>query len=97
MLVAGGHAEPARKSRRELALLLGALLLLVRQPPLSQAAVVRLAAIGDHGHAGPVAQAVAEMVRSWEPLDGVISVGDVNYPRGSKHTIDQNVGQYWAW
>ncbi|MCA9654714.1 MAG: metallophosphoesterase [Myxococcales bacterium] len=55
---------------------------------------VRMAVIGDYGLAGPDAEAVAELVRSWSP-DLVITLGDNNYPDGRASTIDENVGQYY--
>jgi hypothetical protein len=43
---------------------------------------VRLAVIGDHGVDGPAHAAVAQLVKSWQPLDAVISLGDSNCPQG---------------
>lgn len=59
---------------------------------------VRIAVIGDHGLESTAAKSVAELVTRWDNnggIDAVVSTGDVNYPRGSRWTIDANVGQYW--
>lgn len=58
------------------------------EPPL------RFAVIGDFGQAGRNAQAVADLVHSWD-VDVIITTGDNNYSVGSAATIDQNVGQYY--
>ncbi len=50
--------------------------------------------IGDFGWAGPEAQAVADMVKSWNPAF-IITTGDNNYPSGAAATIDRNIGQYY--
>ena len=55
---------------------------------------LRLAVIGDFGLAGPAEQAVAELVRSWDP-HYILTTGDNNYPTGAYETIDQNIGQYY--
>ena len=52
------------------------------------------AAIGDYGYAGPNANRVSELVRSWIP-DFIITAGDNNYPYGEAATIDANIGQYY--
>jgi hypothetical protein len=55
---------------------------------------VRFAVIGDYGKAGSALLAVSELVNTWE-VDFVITTGDNNYPDGSPHTIDENIGQYF--
>ncbi len=55
---------------------------------------VRFAVIGDYGQAGPAAEAVARLVRGWNP-DFIVTTGDNNYPRGEARTIDANIGQYY--
>jgi len=55
---------------------------------------VRFAVIGDYGQAGPAAEAVARLVRSWAP-DFIVTTGDNNYPRGEARTIDENIGRYY--
>jgi hypothetical protein len=52
------------------------------------------AVIGDYGLAGPNEQAVADLVKSWNP-DFIITVGDNNYYNGAASTIDRNIGQYF--
>lgn len=52
------------------------------------------AVIGDYGEAGPIAEAVAALVRSWNP-EIIITTGDNNYPSGEASTIDANIGQYY--
>ncbi|MBC6612946.1 metallophosphoesterase [Hymenobacter sp. BT507] len=54
----------------------------------------RFAAIGDYGFAGPAEQAVADLVKSWNP-EFIITLGDNNYDVGDSTTIDQNIGQYY--
>ena len=56
---------------------------------------VRFAVIGDYGLAGETAEAVADLVKGWEP-DFIITTGDNNYPIGSAETIDGNIGRYYA-
>lgn len=62
--------------------------------PVPQLASVRFAVIGDYGQAGPAAEAVARLVRSWAP-DFIVTTGDNNYPRGEARTIDENIGRYY--
>lgn len=57
-------------------------------------AQVRLAIIGDFGLAGPPAEEVANLVKSWNP-DVIVTTGDNNYPNGAVETIDANIGQYY--
>lgn len=60
-----------------------------------QPASARFAIIGDFGMAGPAEQAVADLVKSWNP-DFIVTTGDNNYPNGAVETIDVNIGQYYA-
>jgi len=55
---------------------------------------VEFAVIGDYGWDGPNEQAVADLVKSWDP-DFVITVGDNNYSFGEAATIDANIGKYY--
>src|SRR5688572_15104008 len=64
------------------------------EPRAMLAESASFAVIGDFGHAGPVEQAVADVVKSWNP-DFILTVGDNNYPDGEASTIDENVGQYY--
>lgn len=57
-------------------------------------AAVRFAVIGDFGDAGPAEEAVATLVKSWEP-DFITTTGDNNYFNGKAETIDENIGQYY--
>ncbi|MFO7170266.1 MAG: metallophosphoesterase [Chloroflexota bacterium] len=57
-------------------------------------AQARFAVIGDYGQAGPAAERVAALVKSWSP-DFIVTTGDNNYPVGGADTIDANVGQYY--
>lgn len=54
----------------------------------------RFAAIGDYGYAGPIEQAVADLVKSWRP-EFVVTLGDNNYPAGAADTIDLNIGLFY--
>ncbi len=62
--------------------------------PAPLSVTVRFAVIGDYGQAGPAAEAVARLVRSWAP-DFIVTTGDNNYPRGEAQTIDENIGRYY--
>lgn len=55
---------------------------------------ITFAVIGDYGDAGRDAQAVANLVRSWDPAF-IITTGDNNYPDGAASTIDGNIGRYY--
>lgn len=63
-------------------------------PPPSPSRPVIFAVIGDYGEAGTDEEAVADLVKSWNP-DFVITAGDNNYPDGEASTIDVNIGQYY--
>lgn len=56
---------------------------------------VVFAVIGDFGVTTPDAQAVADLVRSWQP-DFVATTGDNNYPSGAATTIDEHIGRYYG-
>ena len=55
---------------------------------------VRFGVIGDFGSGDQPEADVATLVHNWNP-DIIITVGDNNYPSGSKSTIDANIGQYY--
>jgi hypothetical protein len=55
---------------------------------------VRFAVISDLGEAGPIAEQVADLVKSWEP-EFIVTGGDNNFPHGEAATIDDNIGQYY--
>ncbi len=55
---------------------------------------VRFGVIGDFGSGDKPESDVAALVHNWNP-DIIITVGDNNYPSGSKATIDANIGQYY--
>lgn len=57
-------------------------------------AKTRFAVIGDYGLAGEFEQAIAALVKSWQPAF-IVTLGDNNYPDGIAATIDANVGQYY--
>ncbi len=48
----------------------------------------------DLGASGPMQQAVADMMRSWNPTD-VIQLGDEAYNAASSTMLDYNIGQYY--
>ena len=48
----------------------------------------------DLGASGPLQQAVAEMMRSWNPTD-VFQLGDESYNAASSSLLDYNIGQYY--
>jgi hypothetical protein len=56
--------------------------------------LVRFAAIGDYGYAGPAEEAVADLVKGFRP-DFIVTLGDNNYPLGSADTIDLNIGLFY--
>lgn len=47
------------------------------RPARALDALVRVAAVGDSGQENDNAAAVAAMIRDWEPLDAVVSLGDL--------------------
>ena len=53
------------------------------------------AAIGDYGKAGSAEKKVSKLVKSWNP-DFIITLGDNNYPKGARKTLDENIGQYYG-
>ena len=55
---------------------------------------VVFAAIGDYGTGDGNAEAVANLVHSWNP-DLVITLGDNNYPVGGADTIDRAIGRFY--
>lgn len=78
-----------------LALALLAALLGAAQPVASQGNDrVVFAVIGDYGLAGPDAQAVATLVKGWQP-DFVVTLGDNDYSSNPHGALDANVGQYY--
>lgn len=56
---------------------------------------VVIAAFGDYGVDDANEEAVANLVKGWEP-DAILALGDNNYETGSASTIDENVGKYFA-
>lgn len=63
--------------------------------PTQTPSVLTFAAIGDYGLAGVDEEAVANLVKSWQP-EFIITLGDNNYPDGKADTIDRNIGQYYS-
>jgi tartrate-resistant acid phosphatase type 5 len=57
-------------------------------------AQVQFGVIGDFGSGDQPEADVARLVLGWNP-DFIITVGDNNYPSGSKATIDANIGQFY--
>ena len=73
-----------------LAALLGA-----ARPAMSQGDErVVFAVIGDYGLAGPDEQAVATLVKGWQP-DFIVTLGDNDYSSSPRGALDANVGQYY--
>ena len=56
---------------------------------------VLFAVIGDYGRAGENEEAVANMVKGWNP-DFILTTGDNNYQYGEYATLKQNIGQYYC-
>lgn len=56
---------------------------------------VLFAVIGDYGRAGEDEEAVADLVKSWDP-DFILTTGDNNYRYGEYATLYQNIGQYYG-
>ena len=50
--------------------------------------------IGDFGSGDTNAEAVANLVKSWNP-NLIITTGDNNYPDGEWEAIDKNIGQFY--
>ncbi|MCB8919995.1 MAG: metallophosphoesterase [Ardenticatenaceae bacterium] len=67
----------------------------VNVPDINQETAVQFAVIGDFGWNSQSAQAVADLVLSWQP-DFIITTGDNNYPDGSAETLKANVDQYYG-
>jgi hypothetical protein len=59
--------------------------------------MTRLAVIGDFSSDEQIAPTrdVANLVKGWSP-EGVVTVGDNNYPNGASSTIDANIGQWYS-
>lgn len=55
---------------------------------------IEFAVFGDFGMDGPDEEAVADLVKSWEP-DFIVWLGDANYPGGSPVGIQANILKYW--
>jgi len=53
------------------------------------------AVIGDFGRTGEHEEAVADMVKAWNP-DFILTTGDNNYLYGEYATLYQNIGQYYG-
>ena len=56
---------------------------------------VLFAVIGDFGRMGEHEEAVAHLVKGWDP-DFILTTGDNNYQYGEYATLDQNIGQYYC-
>jgi len=66
----------------------------VATSPVDSSETIRFAVIGDFGADTKEEDAVADMVKDWQP-DFIITVGDNNYSVGARVTIDHNIGQYY--
>lgn len=62
--------------------------------PLPSENYIRFANIGGYGLAAPSVEAVAGLIKSWQPAF-IVTNGDNNYPYGAFSTIDNNIGQYF--
>lgn len=60
-----------------------------------EAETVLFAVIGDYGSAGEDEEAVADLVKGWDP-DFILTTGDNNYRYGEYATLYQNIGQYYG-
>lgn len=78
----------------KLYLLIALLIPLIIKPVNASSPDMKFAVIGDYGNAGPDEEAVANLVKSWNP-DFIITLGDNNYDIGHSTTIDANIGQYY--
>lgn len=56
---------------------------------------VVFAVIGDYGKTGENEEAVAEMIKGWNP-DFILTTGDNNYQYGEYATLIQNIGQHYG-
>jgi hypothetical protein len=63
-------------------------------PSTSHAQGTVFAVISDYGQAGTNENAVATLVKSWNP-EFIVTAGDNNLPSGAAGTIDANIGQYY--
>ncbi|HEX6291247.1 MAG TPA: metallophosphoesterase [Herpetosiphonaceae bacterium] len=63
-------------------------------PFIANLRTTRFAVIGDYGTGSPGEQAVAALVKGWQP-DFIATTGDNNYPSGEAATIDANIGAYY--
>jgi tartrate-resistant acid phosphatase type 5 len=63
--------------------------------PQGAGTVTRFVVVGDYGFAGRPERAVADWIVAQKP-DFIVTTGDNNYPDGAAHTIDRNIGQYFA-
>jgi hypothetical protein len=66
------------------------------EPLEARMLMTRIAVIGDFSsdeQTSPTRD-VANLVKSWSP-DGIVTVGDNNYPNGAASTIDSNIGQWY--
>ena len=66
----------------------------------SKTTTTTLAIIGDFGVDNTNEGAVASLIRRWDDaarLDGVLTVGDNNYPNGAQSTVEANVGKYYSY
>ncbi len=60
-----------------------------------QSSPLVFAAIGDYGLAGPAEEAVANLVKSWNPAF-IVTLGDNNYPNGASYSLEDNIGRYFS-
>jgi tartrate-resistant acid phosphatase type 5 len=94
---------PSRDARRR-ALVLAAVVMVVvavdalarweSPPDVPPAAGTRFAVIGDYGNGSSAAERVAGLLKSWK-VEFVTTVGDNNYPRGARETLDAHVGKLY--
>jgi tartrate-resistant acid phosphatase type 5 len=54
----------------------------------------RFAVIGDYGNGSREAERVASLLKAWK-VEFVTTVGDNNYPRGARETLDEHVGKLY--
>lgn len=60
--------------------------------PSPDSSLIRFAVIGDYGTGDLNEEFVSDLVHTWSP-DFIVTVGDNNYPAGSKDTIDDRIGR----